>query len=100
MDDAKLECFIPRGVEGVAVRRFGSAIGAVDWAAYYLFNEDNEMYIGFIILLSKLYLELSKHVTSRAAPNVPVLKADCHIISGSFIWTDTSLETCRKVGKG
>ena len=41
MDDAKLECFIPRGVEGVAVRRFGSAIGAVDWAAYYLFNEDN-----------------------------------------------------------
>ena len=44
MDDAKLECFIPRGVEGVAVRRFGSAIGAVDWAAYYLLNEDNEIY--------------------------------------------------------
>ena len=61
MDDAKLERLIPGGVEGVAVRRFGYAIGAVDWAANYLFKKDN--YTGWqnrtvlpkIVMLYKLF---------------------------------------------
>ena len=36
MDDAKLECFIPGGVEGVAGYRFGCAIGTVHGASSYL----------------------------------------------------------------
>ena len=36
VDDAKLECFIPGGVEGVAGYRFGCAIGTVHGASSYL----------------------------------------------------------------
>ena len=39
-------------------------------------------YIGFIILLSKFYLELSEHVTSRAASNVPVWRQIVTLFQG------------------